>query len=135
MIVHFGKTYVTALVALLAIDFLWLGILARGFYRRHIGFLMAEQVNWWAAIAFYLLFVAGLVVFAIGPALEAHSLRKALLLGGFFGLVAYATYDLTNHATMKDWPPIVTLVDLAWGTVLAAAVSAIGYLAGVRFRW
>lgn len=134
MIAYFGKTYVSALVAFLAIDFLWLGIVARGFYRRQIGFLLAEQANWWAAIAFYLLFVAGLLVFAIGPALQAHSLQKALLLGGFFGLVAYATYDLTNLATVKNWPLIVTLVDLAWGTVLAAAVSAIGYLAGTRFR-
>ena len=92
MIAYFGKTYVSALVAFLAIDFLWLGIVARGFYRRQIGFLLAEQVNWWAAIAFYLLFVGGLLVFAIGPALQAHSLRKALLLGGFFGLVAYAAY-------------------------------------------
>lgn len=134
MIPHFAKTYLSALTAFLAIDFLWLGIVARGFYRRQIGYLLAEQVNWWAAIAFYLLFVAGLLVFAIGPALQARSLQKALLLGGLFGLVAYATYDLTNLATVKNWPLIVTLVDLAWGTVLAAAVSAIGYLAGTRFR-
>jgi uncharacterized membrane protein len=134
MIGNFGKTYVSALVAFLAIDLIWLGIVARGFYRRQIGFLLADQVNWWAALGFYLLFVAGVLVFAVGPALEARSPRKALLLGGFFGLVAYATYDLTNLATLKGWPLIVTLVDLAWGTLLAAAVSGIGYLAGTRFR-
>lgn len=134
MIAYFAKTYLSALAAFLAIDLIWLGLVARGFYRRQIGFLLAEQVNWWAAIAFYLLFVAGVVVFAVAPALQAHSLQKALLLGGFFGLVAYATYDLTNLATVKNWPLIVTLVDLAWGTVLASAVSGIGYLAGTRFR-
>jgi uncharacterized membrane protein len=134
MIAYFAKTYLSALAAFLAIDLIWLGLVARGFYRRQIGFLLADQVNWWAATAFYLLFVAGVLVFAVGPALQAHSLQKALLLGGFFGLVAYATYDLTNLATVKNWPLIVTLVDLAWGTVLASAVSGIGYLAGKRFR-
>jgi uncharacterized membrane protein len=134
MIVYWGKTYVCALTAFLAIDMVWLGLVARDFYRQRIGFLLADQVNWWAAIAFYLLFVAGVLVFAVRPALEARSLRKALLLGGFFGLVAYATYDLTNLATVKNWPLIVALVDLAWGTLLAAAVSGIGYLAGTRFR-
>jgi uncharacterized membrane protein len=91
--------------------------------------LLADQPNWWAAIAFYLLFVAGVVVFAVAPALQAGSLRVALILGGFFGLVTYATYDLTNHATVKDWPWIVTVVDLCWGLVLTSAVICIGYVA------
>ena len=81
---------------------------------------------------FYLLFVAGIVVFAIAPALQAGSLRNALLLGAFFGLVTYATYDLTNHATVKGWPWIVTVIDLCWGMLLSASVSCVGYLAG---RW
>jgi uncharacterized membrane protein len=76
--------------------------------------------------------VAGMVVFVVAPSLQAASLRKAFLLGAFFGLVTYATYDLTNHATVKSWPWIVTIIDLCWGTVLAATVSSIGYLAG---RW
>ena len=126
------KLYVATLVGFLAIDFVWLAFVARSFYRRHLGFLLADQPNWWAAMAFYPLFVAGLVVFAILPALKVGSLRQAILLGGFFGLVTYATYDLTNHATVKNWPRIVTVVDLCWGLVLSASVSCIGYLAG---RW
>ena len=111
---------------------MWLAVIARGFYRKHLGFLLADQPNWWAAVAFYLLFVSGMVVFAIVPALQTGSLRKALILGGFFGLITYATYDLTNHATVKNWPWIVTLVDLCWGLALSASVSCIGYSAG---RW
>jgi uncharacterized membrane protein len=130
--VYFLKLYAATLVGFFAIDIVWLAFVARGFYRKHLGFLLADQPNWWAAIPFYLLFVAGMVVFAVSPALQAGSLRKALILGAFFGLVTYATYDLTNHATVKNWPWIVTVVDLCWGLVLSASVSCIGYLAG---RW
>ena len=126
------KVYLAAVVAFLAIDMVWLVIVARGFYRKHLGFLLADQPNWWAAGVFYLLFLAGLLVFAVVPGLQAGSLRRAVLLGGLFGLVTYATYDLTNHATVKGWPWIVTVVDMTWGTVLAASVSAVAYLAG---RW
>jgi len=126
------KLYLCTLVGFLAIDAVWLTVVARGFYRRQLGFLLSDQPQWWAAIIFYLLFVVGLLVFAIAPGLQAGSLRKVLLLGAFFGLVTYATYDLTNLATVKNWPWLVTLVDMAWGTVLAAAVSGIGYFAG---RW
>ena len=134
MIAQYAKIYVAALVGFLAIDMLWLGVVARGFYRRHLGFLFADQVNWWAAFSFYLLFVAGVLVFAVAPALQAGSLTRALLLGGLLGLLTYGTYDLTNLATVKGWPLLVTLVDLAWGTVLTAAVSGIGYLAGTWSR-
>ena len=126
------KLYLCTLVGFLAIDAVWLTVVARGFYRRQLNFLLSDQPNWWAAIIFYLLFVVGLLVFAIVPGLQAGSLRKVLLLGAFFGLVTYATYDLTNLATVKNWPWLVTVVDMAWGAVLAAAVSGIGYLAG---RW
>jgi uncharacterized membrane protein len=126
------RIYLAAVVAFLAIDMVWLGVVARGFYRKHLGFLLADQPNWWAAGIFYLLFIAGLLVFAVMPGLQAGSLRRTVLLGGFFGLVTYATYDLTNHATIKDWPWIVTVVDMIWGTVLAASVSAAAYLAE---RW
>lgn len=129
---YYLKLYVFAFVAFLAIDMVWLTVVARGFYRKQLGVLLSDQPNWWAAIAFYLLFVAGLLVFAVVPALQAGSLRTALLLGGFFGLVAYATYDLTNLATVRNWPWLLTLVDMTWGLVLAASVSCLGYLAG---RW
>ena len=126
------KVYVIALIAFLAVDFVWLAVVARNFYRKQLGFLLANQPNWGAAAAFYLLFVAGVVVFATVPALTDGSLWKAIILGGFFGLVTYATYDLTNQATVKNWPWVVTAIDLAWGAFLAASVSSIGYLAG---RW
>jgi uncharacterized membrane protein len=130
--VFYLKLYAATFVGFLAIDFVWLAFVARGFYRQHLGFLLADQPNWWAAITFYLLFVAGLVVFSVAPAVQAGSLWKAFLLGSFFGLVTYATYDLTNHATVKNWPWIVTLVDLCWGMVLSSSVSCIGYVVG---RW
>ena len=132
MIAYYLKVYLLTFAGFLAIDMVWLVVVARGFYRERLGFLLSDQPNWWAAISFYLLFVVGLLVFVIVPAMEAGSLRKALLLGAFFGLVTYATYDLTNHATIKNWPWIVTLVDMTWGAVLATTVSCIGYLAG---RW
>jgi uncharacterized membrane protein len=134
MVAYYAKIYVSSLVAFLAIDMVWLAVVARGFYRRQLGFLLADQVNWWAALSFYLLFVAGVLVFAVGPGLQAHSMGRAVLLGGFLGLVTYATYDLTNLATVKDWPLIVTLVDMVWGAVLAAAVSCVGYLVGAGMR-
>jgi uncharacterized membrane protein len=128
---YYLKLYLSAFVAFLAIDMVWLTVVAREFYRKQLGFLHIQS-NLWAAFAFYLLFVAGLLVFVIVPAVEAGSLRKALLLGAFFGLVTYATYDLTNQATVKDWPWILTLVDMTWGAVLATSVSCLGYLVG---RW
>ena len=132
MSVYYLKLYVITLVGFLAIDFVWLAFVARGFYRSQLGFLLSDQPNWWAAVVFYLLFVAGLLVFAVIPGLQTGSLRNALLLGAFFGLVTYATYDLTNLATVKNWPWIVTVVDMAWGMVLAASVTGFGYIVG---RW
>lgn len=117
------KLYAIALPLFLAIDLLWLGVVARAFYRRHIGWLLADQPNWLAAGVFYALFVAGIVFFVVGPALEKGSWRHALLAGAAFGLVTYAAYDLTNQALTRDWPVIVTVVDLAWGAVLSATVS------------
>ena len=95
-----------------------------------VGFLLAERPNWTAAVIFYLLFVAGMVVFAISPAIQRASLLHAVLLGGFFGLVTYATYDLTNLATLRDWPIFLTAVDIVWGTFLATSVATVGYLVG-----
>jgi uncharacterized membrane protein len=130
MMGYYLKLYFATLVAFFAIDLVWLGLVARTFYHKYIGFLMAPSVNWPAALIFYLLFVVGLVVFAVLPGLEAGSLKTTVGRAALFGLIAYATYDLTNLATLKDWPLIVTAVDLAWGTVLSVAVSCVGYLAG-----
>ena len=122
------KMYIVALLIFLAIDFLWLGLIARTFYQNQIGHLMAERVNWVAAIVFYLLFVVGLVYFVLAPSLEAESIIRALLVGGFFGFFAYATYDLTNLATLKDWPVLVTIVDLFWGAFLGSLTSGLSYI-------
>jgi uncharacterized membrane protein len=88
---------------------------------------MKENINWPAAIIFYLLFIIGLVLFVIKPAVEVQSWKNALFMGAFFGFITYATYDLTNLATLKDWPLLVTIVDLVWGAVIASLVSVITY--------
>ena len=89
---------------------------------------MKPDINWTAAIVFYLIFIAGLVVFVIMPAVQKNSWTNAVLMGALFGFVCYATYDLTNLAVAKDWPVLVTIIDLIWGAVLAASVSVITYL-------
>lgn len=123
----FLKLFAIALPVFLAIDMVWLGLVAKNFYREQIGALLKPDVNWIAAIIFYLIFIAGIVVFVIVPAVEKGSWMHALLFGALFGLVCYATYDLTNLAVAKDWPLLVTLVDLAWGSILAASVSIATY--------
>lgn len=128
----FIKLFLVALPVLFVIDMVWLVLVAKNFYREQIGFLMTPDIKWYAAIIFYLLFIAGLVTFVISPAIEKNSWTHALLFGAFFGLVAYATYDLTNLSTIKGWPILVTIVDLIWGMVLSASVSIITYLIAVR---
>ena len=123
----FIKLYAIALPVFIAMDMVWRGLVAKNFYRDQIGFLMKSEINWAAAVVFYLLFVAGLVLFVIAPAIEKSSWVHALLFGALFGLITYATYDLSNLATLKDWPLLVTMVDLAWGATLAAAVSTASY--------
>lgn len=123
----FIKLYFIALPIFLALDMIWLGLVAKNFYSNQIGFLMKSNINWTAAIIFYLLFIVGLVLFIITPAIEKGSWFYALIFGALFGLITYATYDLTNLATIKNWPIILTIVDLIWGTVLAASVSVISF--------
>lgn len=114
-------------VVFFAIDMVWLGWVAKGFYRKHLGNFLSDQVNWKAALVFYFLFVAGIFLFAILPAIERNSLVRAVILGGLFGFFTYATYDLTNLATLKDWPLTIVFVDITWGVVLTGAVSGAGY--------
>ncbi len=123
----FIKLYLIALPVFLAIDFVWLTLVAKNFYAKHIGYLMAKSPNLMAALIFYLIFIAGLIVFVITPSLDKKLWTQALMAGAFFGLVTYSTYDLTNLATIKDWPLIVTIVDLIWGMVLSASVSLVTY--------
>ncbi len=129
----FIKLYLIALSVFFAIDMVWLGLVAKNFYAKQIGFLMTKTPNWIAAIIFYLLFIIGLVVFVISPALEQKSWLHALAFGALFGLITYATYDLTNLATIKNWPLLVTIVDLVWGSVLSALVSILSFLIARKF--
>ncbi len=128
----FLKLYLVTLPIFLIIDFIWLGLVANGFYKNQIGFLMKTNINWAAAVIFYFLFIAGLIVFVIAPSLVKNSWVHALFLGAFFGLVAYATYDLTNFSTLKGWPIAVTLIDLAWGTFVTSLVSSLAFFIAKR---
>ena len=130
--IKYFKLYLVALAAFLAIDLLWLGLVARLFYQQQLGFIMAPSVNWFAAAIFYLLFIVGILFFVVVPGLESNSLKATLLRAALFGLITYATYDLTNLATLKDWPVLLTVVDLIWGTVLSVLVSYLSFMAGKR---
>ena len=123
------KLYAVALPTFLVIDLVWLGFVARSFYQTHLGHLMRANVNWVAAVVFYLVFV----VLVVWPAIERESLARALSLGALFGLVTYAAYDLTNLAVLEGFSLKIALVDLLWGTVLCASVSAITYSVWARF--
>lgn len=121
-------TFLVAFTVFMVIDLIWLGFIAAPFYRNQIGFLMAKNVNWGAAILFYIIFIAAMVVFVIQPAITEQSLMSAVLMGALFGLVTYATYDLTNLATLEGWPITLVIVDIIWGMTLSVSVSAITYL-------
>lgn len=121
------KMYFTALAVFFTIDMIWLALVAKDVYRREIGFMMSNKPNWLAAIVFYLIFIAGIVFFVINPAIEKDSWTYALFVGLFFGFITYATYDLTNLATLKDWPIKITIIDLIWGSCLGGSVSLITY--------
>lgn len=124
----FLKVYTIALSVFLAIDAVWLGFIARNFYSKHIGFLLKTNVDWVSALLFYLIFITGLVIFVILPGLTKESMVATIGLGALFGLVTYATYDLTNQATLKDWPLIVTLADLVWGMTVSALTTGITFI-------
>ncbi|HKJ02826.1 MAG TPA: DUF2177 family protein [Longimicrobiales bacterium] len=126
------KLYGLTAVVFFAVDLVWLGVVASGFYQKHLGHLLRPDVVWPAALLFYAMYLVGVLVFAVMPGLAAGSLGRAVVLGGFFGLVAYATFDLTCLALFADFPVIVVVVDLAWGLVLTAGVSAAGFGLG---RW
>ena len=128
------KTYITALIVFFAIDLVWLGVIAAKLYRHYLGGLMADKVNWPAALIFYGIFISGLVYFVIEPALAKQSLSFAIGAGAFFGFITYATYDLTNLATLKDWPLPITIIDLIWGSILSASISGISYFILQKFQ-
>ena len=120
----FFTLYAMSVPVFFAIDMVWLGLVASNFYKSQLGNLMGP-INWPAAIIFYLVFLVGLTFFAIYPAVLKNSLMTAAILGGLFGFFTYATYDLTNLATLRDWPLSVTIVDMIWGTILGASVTVV----------
>ena len=121
------KVYLLTIPIFFIIDIVWLGLIASGFYQRHLGFILSPDVKWTAAVIFYLMYIAGILFFAVRPALHAASWWQAALLGGLYGFFTYATYDFTNLATLKDWPLIVVLVDVVWGVCLCTIVSVLSF--------
>ncbi len=128
----YWKIYLIALSLFLAIDSIWLGIVAKDLYQEKIGFLMKSDINLISAFIFYLLFVLGLVVFVINPALKSEQWMTALFLGILFGVITYATYDLTNLATIEGWPVMVTIIDIFWGAFIASSVSLLTYFITIK---
>ena len=127
------KMYLISTGIFLCIDAIWLGFIARGIYAKYLGYIMAKNIVWWAAGVFYLIFMAGLLFFVIEPSVRTQSIRYALAAGAFFGFVAYATYDLTNLATIEGWPLFVTVIDLIWGAFVASSTSVLSYMLINRF--
>jgi len=123
IIKHYGLSVVTFLI----IDAVWLLFIAKNLYNKYLGYLMAKNPNLIAALIFYLIFVAGMLYFVIEPALLTGKWQDALVSGLFFGFVTYATYDLTNLATVRDWPIVITFIDLAWGSFVTAATCLISF--------
>jgi uncharacterized membrane protein len=119
--------YMGAACVFVAADFVWLGFVARNFYRQQLGSLLSDNPSTGAAAVFYALYLVGVVVFGVTPGLQTGLWTSALTFGALFGFFAYATYDLTNLSTLRDWPPALALVDIAWGTALTAAAACGGF--------
>lgn len=127
--ITFLKVFAATGATMFVLDLLWLGVIAKGLYAKHMGTLLRPDVKWVPALLFYLLYVTAVVVFVVMPAAERRSLGRAMALGAFFGLAAYATYDLTSLALIRDFPLIIVLVDLAWGVALTTVAASAGYAA------
>ena len=119
--------YLLTAVVFFAIDLTWLGLIAKNLYRKYLGGFLSDTVNWTAAFIFYALFIVGIFIFSILPAVEKNSFPHAIIMGALFGFFTYATYDLTNLATLKNWPLTIVYIDIIWGTILTGLVAAAGY--------
>jgi uncharacterized membrane protein len=126
------KLYVLTVPVFFIIDLLWLGVIAKGFYQRNLSYVLSPQVNWPAAIIFYLLYIAGILIFAVVPAVTKDSWQHAIMYGALFGFFTYMTYELTNLALLKDWPLNIVVVDIIWGVVLCTAVATLSFILA---RW
>lgn len=130
----FLKLYLISFIVFFIIDLFWLGVIAKDLYKDQIGFLMSNEIRWSPAIIFYSLYLAGLTFFVLLPAFHEGNWASALLCGGFFGLVCYATYDLTNLATIKEWPMKIVVIDLLWGTFISGTTSLITFWIGSYWK-
>ncbi len=128
-ILFYIKLYLVTVPVFFLVDMVWLGLIARNFYQKNLGFILSPEVNWAAAIIFYLIYIVGIIFFAVVPAIEKDSLARAVVWGGLFGFFTYATYELTNMALIKGWPLKVVIVDVAWGFFLCATVAALSFKA------
>ena len=128
------KLYLLTIPVFFVIDMIWLGYVARSFYKTRLDHLLSPEVNWPAALLFYFVYIVGILFFAVRPGLEPGSLARTCLYGALFGFFTYATYDLTNLATLRDWPLAVVGVDIAWGTLLCTLVGSGSYLIGSWLR-
>jgi uncharacterized membrane protein len=126
--IFYLKLYALTVPIFFVIDIIWLGIVAKEFYRRKLDFILSPQVNWTAAVIFYLMYIAGILFFAVRPAVISSSWAQAAGLGALFGFFTYATYDLTNMATIKDWPLIIVVFDIVWGVCLCTIVATISFM-------
>jgi len=125
-------TYAISVPVFFAIDMIWLGVIARGFYRKALEPLLTPTINWTAAFLFYFLFLVGILIFALLPGIERRSLVHTVTMAALFGFLAYATYDLTNLATLREWPLVLSIVDMVWGAFLSAGTAGITYLIVTR---
>lgn len=125
--------YTLTVPVFFAVDIVWLGWLGKGMYRKYMGKLLAPKPNWAAALVFYLLFIFGIVYFAVAPAVDTESVADAALNGALFGGLAYATYDLTNLAVLKGWSTELTIIDIIWGTVLSTSVAVASFSIAMMF--
>jgi uncharacterized membrane protein len=126
-ILFYLKLYALTVPVFFIIDLIWLGVVARGFYQKNLKYILSPNVNWTAAIIFYLMYIAGILIFAVLPGVAKDSVRHAALWGALFGFFTYATYDLTNLALLKDWPLNIVVVDILWGAVLCTVVSTLSF--------
>ena len=124
---YYLKLYALTVPVFFAIDLIWLGVVAKGFYQKNLKYILSPNVNWTAAIIFYLIYIAGILIFAVLPAVTKDSLRHAALWGALFGFFTYATYDLTNLALIRGWPLNIVVVDILWGLVLCTVVAMISF--------
>lgn len=129
---QFVKLYLCTLPVFAVVDLVWIGVLARNLYKDNLGHLLSPTVNWGAAAAFYLLYIGGIIYFAVVPALAEGTLGRATINGALFGFFTYITYELTNMATLPSWPMKVVVLDTLWGVVLCATVATASTLIG---RW